>query len=186
METLYARIRERREALEMSQTELAEILGYSDRSAIAKIEKGVNDITQSKIEAFASALHTTPAYLMGWTSDWYNYEIDEDDRLSEIPTMQFEHLKTVHGGNLREIWNAWQLIQKDAYYDSLRPLSTSALDTELGNYPTEIIEMLKVLAGSLEQLNDEGQEKLIDYALDLVASGRYIKSRQSEMDKKDA
>ena len=69
MSTLFARIRERREALGLSQAELAEQLGYSNRSTIAKIEKGVNDITHSKIEAFAEALHTTTAYLMGWTDD---------------------------------------------------------------------------------------------------------------------
>lgn len=69
MSILNVRIKQRREALGMSQAELAELLGYSDRSTIAKIEKGTNDITQSKIEAFAKVLHTTPAYLMGWESD---------------------------------------------------------------------------------------------------------------------
>lgn len=34
---------------------------------------------------------------------------------------------------------------------------------------------LKELADALAQLNDEGREKLLDYAADLVASGRYIK-----------
>lgn len=63
----YDRIRQRREELGLSQSELAARLGYSDRSTIAKIEKGVNDITQSKIVAFAEALETTTAYLMGWS-----------------------------------------------------------------------------------------------------------------------
>ena len=35
---------------------------------------------------------------------------------------------------------------------------------------------LQALADALEELNEEGQEKLVDYALDLVASCRYIKS----------
>lgn len=69
MSILSERIKQRREKLEMSQAELARLLGYSDRSTIAKIEKGANDITQSKIEAFARALRTTPAYLMGWEND---------------------------------------------------------------------------------------------------------------------
>lgn len=38
---------------------------------------------------------------------------------------------------------------------------------------------LKALSDALAQLNDEGREKLLDYAADLVASGRYIKSRAS-------
>lgn len=60
------RIKSRRELLQMSQEELAKKTGYRDRSSIAKIEQGVNDITQSKIVVFAKALGTTPAYLMGW------------------------------------------------------------------------------------------------------------------------
>lgn len=66
---LYERIKHRREELGMSQDELAKKLGYKSRSTIAKIEKGENDITQSKISAFAKALNTTPSYLMGWDSD---------------------------------------------------------------------------------------------------------------------
>jgi transcriptional regulator with XRE-family HTH domain len=62
---LYNRIKSRREELKMSQDELAQKLGYKSRSTIAKIEKGENDITQSKIKAFAEALDTTAGYLMG-------------------------------------------------------------------------------------------------------------------------
>jgi transcriptional regulator with XRE-family HTH domain len=50
----------------MSQEELAKRLGYKSRSTIAKIESGENDITQSKIVAFAKALGVKPGYLMGW------------------------------------------------------------------------------------------------------------------------
>lgn len=60
------KIKECRERLGMSQEELANKLGYKSRSTINKIELGKNDITQHKIVAFAKALETTPAYLMGW------------------------------------------------------------------------------------------------------------------------
>ena len=66
---LYTRIKKRRESLGISQSELAQLLKYRDRSTIAKIEAGKNDLTQSKIKAFADVLNTTPAYLMGWTDD---------------------------------------------------------------------------------------------------------------------
>ena len=62
---LYERIKHRREELNMTQEELSNILGYKSRSTIAKIEKGENDITQTKIKAFADALRTTTKYLMG-------------------------------------------------------------------------------------------------------------------------
>ena len=71
---LYRRIRQRREELDMSQDELAKKLGYKSRSSINKIEKGENDIPQSKIVAFAEALNTSPEYLMGWDSDDKNNE----------------------------------------------------------------------------------------------------------------
>ena len=74
--TLYTRIKARREELGMSQEELAGKLGYRDRSTIAKIESGTNDIMQSKIQAFADALDTSPAFLLGWddlrTASWEN------------------------------------------------------------------------------------------------------------------
>ena len=60
------RIRERREFLKISQEELAQKLGYKNKSTIAKIETGINDIVQSKVTEFAKALETTEAYLMGW------------------------------------------------------------------------------------------------------------------------
>ncbi len=53
----------------MSQQDLADKTGYTSRSSIAKIEAGERDIPQSKIVAFAEALGTTPAYLMGWTDE---------------------------------------------------------------------------------------------------------------------
>ena len=55
-----------REKRGMSQQELAEKVGFKTASAVNKIELGLRDLNQTKIMAFAKALHTTPAYLMGW------------------------------------------------------------------------------------------------------------------------
>lgn len=64
--TIGERIKLKREELNLTQDELALKLGYKSRSTINKIEKGINDLVQSKIVEFANALNTTPAYLMGW------------------------------------------------------------------------------------------------------------------------
>ena len=64
METMYERIKRLRKAIDMTQTELASLMGYSDKSMIAKIEAGNVDLTQSKIVAAAKALRTTPSYLL--------------------------------------------------------------------------------------------------------------------------
>lgn len=84
---LYKRIRQLRQDKGMSQQELAEKTGYTDRSSIAKIEKGDVDLTESKIQAFADALGVRPSYLMGWDDDEVqflghheNYYLDEDAR----------------------------------------------------------------------------------------------------------
>ena len=50
----------------LTQDNLAKMVGYTSRSSINKIEKGLVDIPQSKLTEIADALQTTPAYLMGW------------------------------------------------------------------------------------------------------------------------
>lgn len=65
MSTLGEKIRERRQAAGLSQDLLAKKMGYRSRSTIAKIEAGENDVSQTKIQAFADALECSAAYLMG-------------------------------------------------------------------------------------------------------------------------
>lgn len=69
MENYGIRIKNRRLELNMSQQELADILGYTDRSTIAKIETGKNDITLNKFKEIAIALQISPAKLLGWEED---------------------------------------------------------------------------------------------------------------------
>lgn len=66
---LYKNIKRLREEQGLSQDALAKLTGYTDRSSIAKIEKGQVDLQQSKIAAFASALCTTSSDLMGWDEE---------------------------------------------------------------------------------------------------------------------
>ena len=65
MSTIYDRIKARRLELGLTVEELAQQLGYKDKSSISKIENGKADIPQAKVELFARALRTTTAYLMG-------------------------------------------------------------------------------------------------------------------------
>lgn len=62
------RIKNRREELGMSQDELAKKVGYTSRTTVNKIEKGANNLRQTKISEFAKALDCTPGYLMGWSN----------------------------------------------------------------------------------------------------------------------
>ena len=63
------RVKQKRLDLQLTQEELAKAAGYTSRSSINKIELGQVDLPQSKIIAIAEALHTSPAYLVGWSSD---------------------------------------------------------------------------------------------------------------------
>lgn len=63
-----ANIKKRRYELRMSQQDLADAMGYSTRSTIAKIESGENDVSQKKLQKFATALDTTvEALISGYT-----------------------------------------------------------------------------------------------------------------------
>lgn len=82
------RIRLRREQLGMTQTQLAEAIG-STKQNIYKYENNIiSNIPSDKMEAIAAALHTTPAYLMGW-------ETRDADSASEIP-LGFQPLPRTH------------------------------------------------------------------------------------------
>ncbi len=62
---LYENIRKRRIALNITQEELASMVGYTGKSMISKVERGEVDISQSKIAQFAAALKTTSNALFG-------------------------------------------------------------------------------------------------------------------------
>lgn len=65
MSEIYDRIKQRRLELGLTVEELAQKMGYKDKSSISKIENGKADIPQSKVVAFARALNTTTAFLIG-------------------------------------------------------------------------------------------------------------------------
>lgn len=68
--TVGEKIKKLRLEASLTLEELACALGTS-RQTIFRYEAGeIENIPQKKIEALARALHTTPAYLMGWESEW--------------------------------------------------------------------------------------------------------------------
>jgi transcriptional regulator with XRE-family HTH domain len=60
------KIKTRRMELGWSLQELADRMGYANKSTVARIESGVIDPPQSKVVKFAEVLHTNVAYLMDW------------------------------------------------------------------------------------------------------------------------
>ena len=87
------RIMERRQQLGLTQEDLAFRMGYKTKSAINKIELGINDVSQSKVVKFAEALNTSVAYLMGWEEQ--KEQPTEFDGLSESQKALMQFAKSV-------------------------------------------------------------------------------------------
>jgi len=67
--TIYERIKNRREQLEISVNDVADALGVS-RATVYRYESAeIEKVPTTIIDKLAPVLKTTPAYLMGWTDD---------------------------------------------------------------------------------------------------------------------
>lgn len=90
--TVGERIYQKRIELGLSQEELAQKVGYKDRSSIARIESGERDIRQHMVVAFAAALQTSPAWLMGFDEKHEapkpNAQIMPQDKIRMIPVFE--------------------------------------------------------------------------------------------------
>jgi transcriptional regulator with XRE-family HTH domain len=69
-------------------------------------------------------------------------------------------------------------VKKVAVFFSVDPSDLLGYSVDVPAAPALSPE-LAALSAALDQLNEEGREKLLDYAADLVAGGRYIKSGAS-------
>ncbi len=79
---LYHNIKKYRLQMQLSQDELAKRAGYTDRSSIAKIEKGQVDLPQSKIILFAKIFNIAPGELMGSNASPSELSSDETHLIS--------------------------------------------------------------------------------------------------------
>lgn len=125
--TVGERIRLRRLELKLSQSELAKKAGYSDKSAISKLEHSENDITLKQVKRIADALDVSPSFLIGWETSLVDYLVD-DPTLSPTEKIMIE-LESLY-------------IRNDLYKDLLKAAE--------GNSPENIqlaIDMLIRLKG---------------------------------------
>lgn len=74
--TIGERIRNQRELIGITQTDLANKVKIS-KQTLHKYEKNIiTNIPSDKIEEIAKVLDVTPAYLMGWIDNLNNFEDD--------------------------------------------------------------------------------------------------------------
>ena len=87
------RIKQSRKTLKMTQDELAERAGYSNRSSIARIETGLADIPGEKLLLLANILNTSVQYLQ----TGIEFQFDKamyDESMSELKK-KIEHLEGI-------------------------------------------------------------------------------------------
>ena len=126
--TVADRIRFRREALGMTQDELAKKMGYDGKSSISKMENSGNNVTLKKIAKVAPFLCTSKEYLMGWVNnpdpDYPNTKIGKIEELSS--QVSAENLQREE--KEKQIAEAMDIYQK---YQSAPPEIQSAIETLL-------------------------------------------------------
>ena len=67
--TIGDRIKNRREELGLTQTDLAKRMGYSTKTTISRIESAGDNVSRKTIERVAEALNVKPRTLMGWDEE---------------------------------------------------------------------------------------------------------------------
>lgn len=131
--TIGDRIRIKRTELNLSQAELAIIAGYSDKTAISKLEHAGDDISMKQIKRVAKALGTTSSVLLGWDDD-ATPTIEEEERALQIRKLykyvphQVIEKASLESDSLEEIAEA---IEKFKQYKALPLAIRSTIDVLL-------------------------------------------------------
>lgn len=151
------RIKERRKQLEMSADDVAAELGVS-RSTIFRYENGqIEKVPANVLEKLAVILKTTPAYLMGWQDDCFEY-----------PDSGADAIAWIH----RPAGGSEEFFREDegkGYHtnDSLCAIINSA--------DADDRDKITAMAKIYLTLTDSGKKKANDYMLDLSEQPKYRK-----------
>lgn len=117
MMNIYKRVKELREERGLTQDQLAELVGYKNRSSIARIERGDSYIPQPMIKKIADALGVFPGDLMGWDNkDIEEFSLDEKAIIYRFRTLNYAGRKMI-----RTILNDYTEIEKYQKKDGLIP-----------------------------------------------------------------
>lgn len=170
------RIKKRRLELGYSVDDIAKCIG-KNRATIYRYESSeIEDLPTSILEPLAKALHTTPAYLMGWESKpklillKNDYTNDCDSELNNEEIALLKHFKK------SDIDTKMQIL--------------ADLEIDILGYPVgetrykKLTKSQRLIAENIDEeqiklfrnyckLTIEGKKKLLDYSNDLVSSGNY-------------
>ena len=107
------RIKQRREELNISQTELAEKVHILKQTLYKYENDIITNIPSNKLEEIATALDTTPDYLMGWQ----DVKILHDDNVIILPygdNSKAKELYSLYKNASPEIQSAVELLLKSS------------------------------------------------------------------------
>ena len=191
------RIRQLRIEHQMTQEELGAKVGVQ-KAAIYKYENGlVVNLKRSTLEKLAIVLETTPTYLMGLEDDiptagvvsMQSVWLENLNKLKKNSGMTIEQIALSSGvpkGTLNKLFAGQtkdpQLSTVSAVVHCMGyTLDDLSDDTVSGK--AHLTPQQSALLSSFDQLNEEGQQKAVDYVEDLVLTGRYKKCAASGLGK---
>lgn len=160
------RIRNRRKELGLSADDLAEAIG-KDRTTIYRYERGaIEKLPTNILVPIAEALHTTPAYLMGWDDDPMDYEEWLNDECHKIPDNLWPEI-TDPQERAKKYYEFKKAEEEDHYLESVHPLTTQQkvmriIQRGSANFDEHDYEkMLKVLNATFDDaFEDDGSDGL--------------------------
>lgn len=148
---------------ELTYRQLEEITGISSSVLQRYVTNQTNKMSIDYFEKIAKALNVKPSWLM-----WGSNEI-----------LSFEEVKEHSAGfDFSDPEEQIHALEQSYKAQKIIPLDeTLSLNTTIEDWQILLIS---------RQLNEEGREKLINYGVDLVMSGRHKKSDKSELVEKKA
>lgn len=146
--TIADRIKLKRLEKDLSQTELALLAGYNNKTAISKLEHAGDDISMKQIKRVAHALNVSPAFLMGWEDDTSSIRVETLGRM--FP----DQVKIVDSeGKVKDLKSP---DDRDKLYDLLKSAS-----------PSEQSEIIDIVI-KLLSIPPEGRSHLLELLKSLV------------------
>lgn len=175
--TFGEKVRTIREKRGLSQSALAKKMHVSQQ-AVAKYEKIIEQPKLATIRKIASALDVTLSELI---DDWTQYPPEEYSAdIENTAKKGLTHASSVHDGDNYTEEELEEIIKKlktsSKAEEGLAILKQ--LTDDLPERAEQMISYGKGLLESIDRLNDEGQQKVKDYADDLAENPKYRKDTE--------